>query len=392
MNRFPFLVWLIALVATATSASGQKVAAPAVESAALGQTNNVHVCGDLYLAGQPGQDDNRPIVDRGIKRIISLRTEGEIDWDEKAAMEQAGLEYVAIPFRSTDSLTDDVFDQVRKRLRDAHDGPTLLHCGSANRVGAVWLVHRVLDQGIPWDQASEEAKSIGLKNTEYEARARDYVARREDQTAKPSLRPGINDDFLKADLDIDQWLGRFEVESREIYAARHDILPALKLHPGAHVADVGAGTGFLTRMISESVGQDGWVYAVEIAPRFLEHINRLAQSERRTNITGILCTSDSVCLPTASIDVAVVCDTYHHFEYPQSTLASIRKALRPGGTLIVIDFERIPGQSREFVLNHVRAGKEVVIQEIEAAQFQLIEEVKLDRLQENYFLRWQKRD
>jgi SAM-dependent methyltransferase len=91
-------------------------------------------------------------------------------------------------------------------------------------------------------------------------------------------------------------------------------------------------------------------------------------------------------LAPASIDLAFICDAYHHFEQPKAMLASIRRALRPGGTLIVVDFERIPGVSPDWILKHVRAGKEDFRAEIEAAGFGFVEEVKLMR--ENYVLRF----
>ena len=110
-----------------------------------------------------------------------------------------------------------------------------------------------------------------------------------------------------------------------------------------------------------------------------------------TNIMTVLCSDRSVKLPPESVDAAFVCDMYHHFEFPSSTLASIHRALKPGGTLIVIDFERIPGRSREFILNHVRAGKDVFRGEIEAAGFELGEEVDIPGFKENYFLRFSKK-
>ena len=87
-----------------------------------------------------------------------------------------------------------------------------------------------------------------------------------------------------------------------------------------------------------------------------------------------------------SIDVAFVCDTYHHFEYPTASVASLRDALKPGGRLVIIDFERIPGKTREWVLNHVRAGKEVFTKEIESVGFVKEKEVKVSGLKENYTL------
>jgi SAM-dependent methyltransferase len=97
-----------------------------------------------------------------------------------------------------------------------------------------------------------------------------------------------------------------------------------------------------------------------------------------------------VKLPNASIDVALVSDTYHHFEYPVSMLSSLYDALRSGGQLAVIDFERIPGVSRKWVLDHVRVGKKVVVAEIEAAGFELVEEIPVSGLVENYMLRFQR--
>ena len=81
--------------------------------------------------------------------------------------------------------------------------------------------------------------------------------------------------------------------------------------------------------------------------------------------------------------------SYHHFEYPQATLASIYRALRPGGTFVIVDFERIPGKTREWLLNHVRCGKKQVISEVTAAGFEMVEEVQLG-FQENYFLRFRR--
>ena len=95
-------------------------------------------------------------------------------------------------------------------------------------------------------------------------------------------------------------------------------------------------------------------------------------------------------LPPKSADVIFVCDTYHHFEYPKSTLASMHRALKDDGHLIVVDFERIEGKSRDWTMGHVRAGREVFRAEIQVAGFTLAEEKKIDGFQENYFLKFRK--
>ena len=135
----------------------------------------------------------------------------------------------------------------------------------------------------------------------------------------------------------------------------------------------------------------GGVYAVDINPRWLENISKSSRTGKsKATITPVLCRENSVSLPPESIDVAYTCDTYHHFEYPQSSLASILSALRPGGTFVVVDFERIPGESSEWIMGHVRAGKELVIKEITDAGFEFVEQVKVDGLKENYFIRFRK--
>ena len=205
-----------------------------------------------------------------------------------------------------------------------------------------------------------------------------------------SVSPGVNKTFLSPDLDVDRWVANFEGESREIYARRQAIVDAVQLRPGMAVADIGAGTGLFVELFAEKVGSEGKLYAVDIAPKFVEHLRQRAAAQGLSNVTAILGKEDAVSLPTDSLDVAFVCDAYHHFEYPQSVLASIYQALRPGGALILIDFQRIPGQSRPWVLDHVRADKETFTKEIEAAGFRLVEEASLVGLQENYFLRFVK--
>jgi predicted methyltransferase len=205
-----------------------------------------------------------------------------------------------------------------------------------------------------------------------------------------SVRPGINEKFLDPDLKVDEWLKRFEVESREVFTQRKAVVAACRIREGMTVGDIGAGTGLYTRLFSQATGPKGWVYAVEINGRFLEHINARARQEGQKNITPVLSPENAVALPADSLDLAFVCDTYHHFEYPAGTMASIARALKKGGTLVVIDFERIPGKSREWTIGHVRAGKEVFKKEIEAAGLVFVEELNIAGFKENYFLRFRK--
>jgi SAM-dependent methyltransferase len=209
--------------------------------------------------------------------------------------------------------------------------------------------------------------------------------------SEPSVRPGINEKFLSEDLDVDRYVEVFEGESREIYTERSGIVAALELSPGMRVADVGAGTGVFLSAFDGAVGEQGRVYAVDISPKFLDHLRQRARDERLGSVEVVQGRADSVELPAGSVDLAFVCDTYHHFEYPSATLASLRAAIRPGGTLVVIDFERIPGESPDWVLGHVRAGKETFTQEIESAGFELERELRVEGVEENYVLRFRRR-
>lgn len=204
-----------------------------------------------------------------------------------------------------------------------------------------------------------------------------------------SVRPDINKSF--ANPNPKEFLEKFEGESREVFAHRKEIVDAAGAKPGMAIADVGAGTGLFTRLFAREVGERGTVYAVDIAQPFLDHIAQTCRDEKLANVKTIRCSQTSTELPERSVDLVFVCDTYHHFEFPQKTLASIRKALRPNGRFVVIDFERIEGVTKEWTLKHVRAGKETFRKEIEESGFALVEENR-KFLKENYCLVFRAKD
>ena len=201
-----------------------------------------------------------------------------------------------------------------------------------------------------------------------------------------NVNPGINQYYQ--DAKYQQWLSTFERSGREVYDRRQAVVQALELKPEMDIADIGAGTGFYSLLIAEQVGNSGSVFAVDVADDFLRNIKRRASEINLNNIYPVLSKQKDTQLDSDSIDMAFVCNTYHHFEYPQSMLASIHRALRPGGTLIVIDYRKQLGTSSSWVMSHVRSGKKSVIQEIEQAGFKLHSESEI--LKENYFLRFVK--
>ena len=199
-------------------------------------------------------------------------------------------------------------------------------------------------------------------------------------------KPEINADFRKPDVDVERWVGTLESESREIAAQRAAITAAIGLRSGQAVADIGAGTGLFEEPFAKAVGPTGVVYAVDISQAFVDHIRERAAQAGLSQVQPVLCDDRSTGLPPGSVDVAFVCDTYHHFEHPGDTLASLREALRPSGRLVVVDFERVEGQSRDWVLQHVRCGREQVIAEIEGAGFHFARTLSVPGLSENFVI------
>lgn len=175
------------LVAAEAVAKQTAHAETKVEEAKLGTTPNVHAAGSVWLCGQPTEEDLALAKDKGIRIVVSLRGQDEIPWDEAKVAEQLGLDFKRIAFRSPESLTDEVFKSTREILKSAQedDKPVMVHCGSANRVGAIWLVHRMLDQGVSQEQAVKEAKEVGLRNEDYLKRALEYVEKEQPASAAP---------------------------------------------------------------------------------------------------------------------------------------------------------------------------------------------------------------
>jgi len=195
--------------------------------------------------------------------------------------------------------------------------------------------------------------------------------------------PAINENFEHPDFAT--WVARFERPGREVYDRRMAIVDALGLHAGMNVADVGAGTGLFTLLFAPRVAP-GTVYAVDIAPEFVAGVRARATAAGFGNVVGVVNAQDGAGIAAGSVDLVFVCDTYHHFEQPAVMLQSLFAALRPGGSLVVVDYRRDRGSG--WVTSHVRAGESGVIGEIEAAGFRFAGEGAV--LRENYFIRFER--
>jgi predicted methyltransferase len=240
--------------------------------------------------------------------------------------------------------------------------------------------------------------------------------------APRSVRPGINAPFADAS-GSHEFVQRFEVESREIFNKMQEVVNALEIQPGQNVADLGAGTGLFIEALARAVSSaspaasatgapdavaaaavaaaaaaEGTVLALDPYPKFVSHMRARVAALAQSASGGAALASrvtvaqnDADCMGTSvapsSLDLVLCTDAYHHFEYPGALVASVFRALRPGGRFAVLDFKRIPGESSEWVLGHVRAGQDVVRKEIEEQGFVLQKELQdALGLKENYLM------
>ena len=131
------------------------------------------------------------------------------------------------------------------------------------------------------------------------------------------------------------WLERPEREQEE----RPDLLmPALKIKPGEAVADIGAGTGYYTRRLAKLVGPEGTIYAVEIQPEMLDLLTNNMAKEGIHNIKPVLGTTKNPRLPSSSVDLILMVDVYHEFDYPYEMVSNMTAALKPGGRMVFVEF------------------------------------------------------
>lgn len=160
------------------------------------------------------------------------------------------------------------------------------------------------------------------------------------RTLSPS-RDGIGKSYLGREIaSVMGWQGAawLERDERQQEERGDLLLRELGLKPGMAVADIGAGTGYYARRMAPLVGSSGVVYATDVQPEMMKILEDNAKKAGLTNIKPILGGLQSVNLPDASIDLAIMVDVYHELEFPFEVIESLVRALKPGGRIAYVEY------------------------------------------------------
>lgn len=181
--------------------------------------------------------------------------------------------------------------------------------------------------------------------------------------------------------DVQAYIGNLESRSRDKWQKPDEVIRTLKLAPNAVVADVGCGPGYFTRRLAKAV-PNGVVYAVDVEPRQLDRLNQHLSDDGVVNVVPVLAALDDPRLPPGRVDLVLVVDSYHHFQDRPDYLGKLKRALAPGGRLVIIDYHK-----REMKVGppvEHKLAREIVLDETTAAGFRVIEEPTVIEYQ--YFL------
>lgn len=133
------------------------------------------------------------------------------------------------------------------------------------------------------------------------------------------------------------WLERSERDDEE---EPNVALSVLKIQKGDAVADIGAGSGFITERLASRVGPTGRVYATDIQPQMLQMLAGRLAKKKIANVTIVQGAADDPKLAPASVDLEIMVDVYHEFSQPQAMLRKLREALKPSGRLVLLEYRK----------------------------------------------------
>lgn len=165
------------------------------------------------------------------------------------------------------------------------------------------------------------------------------------------------------------WLTR---ESRQREEDCQKMLAALKVKPGQTVCDMGCGNGFYTLQLADLVAKEGRVYAVDIQQEMLHMLDERAEEAGIGNVQPVLGSVVDPELPEGKLDLILLVDVYHELSHPEPMLRAMRKALKPNGRMVLVEF-RLEDPEVPIKLLH-KMSKEQILKEIPPNGFKLVEE------------------
>ena len=166
------------------------------------------------------------------------------------------------------------------------------------------------------------------------------LAAQERYTVKSGDPNGINKWYMGrqiAQVMSHFGIGWLERQEREQEENTTQLLKNLAVQPGMAIADIGAGSGYHSTLLSNMVG-NGKVYAVDVEPEMIAYLNERIKREGKKNIIPVLSTEKAVSLPANSMDMMLLVDVYHEFSFPYEMTRSMLEALKPGGKLVLVEF------------------------------------------------------
>jgi ubiquinone/menaquinone biosynthesis C-methylase UbiE len=161
----------------------------------------------------------------------------------------------------------------------------------------------------------------------------------------------------------DDWAKKLDDPSRDVWQRPAEVVSTMRIEPGMTVVDLGAGTGYFEPWLSRAVGPTGKVIAIDAEPDMIRYLSERAEREGLENVEARLAPYDDPKLAPESVDRVLVVDTWHHLARREAYAAKLRMALRPGGSVVVVDFKL---DSKHGPPAHHRVAPEQVARELDA--------------------------
>jgi ubiquinone/menaquinone biosynthesis C-methylase UbiE len=167
--------------------------------------------------------------------------------------------------------------------------------------------------------------------------------------------------------------------SRDAVQKPEEVVAALGIRPGATVADVGTGVGYMLPYLSKAAGATGTVLGEDIQSDFLDAARKKVADRKLGNVRLILGGETDPKLPRGAVDLELLLDVYHHFNYPDKMLAALAAALRGDGRMAIVEYYK-----NAMPAGHIRLDRDAVIQEVESNGFHLVS--RNDRITNQQYL------